>query len=657
MSLFILFLFSLLEPLLIVWYFFPWTVLLIFYWAMVGYGIYPFWLVFLLAVLGNVIWSTINYFLWYKVWKKGFKKGFLFLKPSFFKRWYNFIKNHKWKFLVLWKLIPGVKESITFVAGMLHLDFKKFFIFNTIWTILWALIYIWIWYVFYNSLNLAFVRLGRTEKLILLLFLIWFVLFLLREFLYYFWKKIFILSKQIFYYFINKLPEKYKKFILKFSIKSVITLLVGFSVIYLFLSFIGFTSYLYHLDFVSQLDKAVSNLMFYYYDPIFEKIFLTISYFGNITTIVIFSILFLIFSKDNLWKTRFVLGLVFVFVLIILTKIIVHRSRPELSLVQELSYSFPSFHAGISMFFYWFLALYLAKNSKNWWEKVNWITYGLFVILLIWISRLYLNVHYFSDVIWGYWLGFIVLLLVLLLKQSIKFPEISSTLKKVVVFVLLLLLVFNFKMYFNTFSYGFTTKDTLHNIKSLTGEFNKYPSLKYTTTLFWRKTEPLNFIFLVKSKQDLIKLFSLAWFYPADKLDLERLKKLALAAYDGKSYKTAPMLPIFWNSKTQIFWFQKQEWNLRKRHHIRIWDTWWSWSGYHIYVWCAVFDEGIKWKITHKISPDIDKEREYFFHRFLKTGLIKKYEKIDFTSPIKNWKNFSYDKFFTDGKAYILWIK
>jgi hypothetical protein len=95
---------------------------------------------------------------------------------------------------------------------------------------------------------------------------------------------------------------------------------------------------------------------------------------------------------------------------------------------------------------------------------------------------------------------------------------------------------------------------------------------------------------------------------------------------------------------------------LKFRHHIRIWDSWWFYNGYKVFVGCAVYDEGLKWKITHKISPNIDKEREYFFDALLKAGVISRYKKIQLVSPIKQWRNFSYDKFFTDGKAYLIWF-
>ncbi|NPA44406.1 MAG: hypothetical protein GXO49_02625 [Chlorobi bacterium] len=58
---------------------------------------------------------------------------------------------------------------------------------------------------------------------------------------------------------------------------------------------------------------------------------------------------------------------------------------------------------------------------------------------------------------------------------------------------------------------------------------------------------------MVKDRSELVRLFLKAGFEPADELNPRTLKRLILAAYDGKNYQTAPMLPIFWNGKTQVF--------------------------------------------------------------------------------------------------------
>lgn len=70
-------------------------------------------------------------------------------------------------------------------------------------------------------------------------------------------------------------------------------------------------------------------------------------------------------------------------------------------------YSFPSGHAMVSMAFYGFLA-YVVLSQGGEKGKVGAAALGL-LVFLIGISRIYLNVHYPSDVIGGWLLGFLVL--------------------------------------------------------------------------------------------------------------------------------------------------------------------------------------------------------------------------------------------------------
>jgi len=229
--------------------------------------------------------------------------------------------------------------------------------------------------------------------------------------------------------------------------------------------------------------------------------------------------------------------------------------------------------------------------------------------------------------------------------------------KKVLRLIIILLLILYFAYFLKTVDYNKPNTNMQYlEIESITGFLNKHPQLKYTTTLFWRKTEPINFIFLASSEKKLINTFLEAWFYHDDNLDLKNLKKLILAAYWGKFYETAPMTPMFWNWKAQLIWFQEQNSKIDFRHHIRIWNTKLTKNGFFIFVWSAVYDNGIKWKIVHQIDPYIDKEREYFFEKIKKTKYVVKYKKIQLVPPT-TWKNIFFDDFYTDWKTYIIWIK
>lgn len=90
----------------------------------------------------------------------------------------------------------------------------------------------------------------------------------------------------------------------------------------------------------------------------------------------------------------------------ILNQILKHifqRPRPtEYRIINETGYSFPSGHSMVSMAFYGFLIYLIYKNVKNQYLKWGLITLLSILIALIGLSRIYLGVHYTSDVLAGF---------------------------------------------------------------------------------------------------------------------------------------------------------------------------------------------------------------------------------------------------------------
>lgn len=84
-------------------------------------------------------------------------------------------------------------------------------------------------------------------------------------------------------------------------------------------------------------------------------------------------------------------------------KNIFQRPRPtEYRIINEAGYSFPSGHSMVSMAFYGFLIYLIYKNVKNKYLKWGLTTLLSILIILIGLSRIYLGVHYTSDVIAGF---------------------------------------------------------------------------------------------------------------------------------------------------------------------------------------------------------------------------------------------------------------
>lgn len=117
-------------------------------------------------------------------------------------------------------------------------------------------------------------------------------------------------------------------------------------------------------------------------------------------------------------------SLIFITLLNQTLKIIFQRERPfGFRLIEMTGYSFPSGHAMVSMAFYGLL-IYIINHlvKKNLLKKIL-ILINVLIIFLVGVSRVYLGVHYLSDIIMGYSISIIYLLLLTkLLKKYKIFP-------------------------------------------------------------------------------------------------------------------------------------------------------------------------------------------------------------------------------------------
>jgi undecaprenyl-diphosphatase len=110
----------------------------------------------------------------------------------------------------------------------------------------------------------------------------------------------------------------------------------------------------------------------------------------------------------------------------LILKNIFRRPRPNImQLIEITGYSFPSGHSMNSLIFYGFL-IYLSLRYMKHWSKYC-ISFGLaLLILFIGISRIYLGVHYASDVIGGFILGIFWLIVSIWVFKKMPFNRLSK---------------------------------------------------------------------------------------------------------------------------------------------------------------------------------------------------------------------------------------
>ena len=139
-------------------------------------------------------------------------------------------------------------------------------------------------------------------------------------------------------------------------------------------------------------------------------IMLFITNFCNPIILILLSLVILLICKDKKMGLIIIINLLVSILLNIIFKGIIQRDRPlEDFLIIESGYSFPSGHSMVSMAYYGLIIYFIYKKVED--KRVRNVLMILigFLILAIGFSRIYLGVHFASDVIGGFLISIIYL--------------------------------------------------------------------------------------------------------------------------------------------------------------------------------------------------------------------------------------------------------
>ena len=164
---------------------------------------------------------------------------------------------------------------------------------------------------------------------------------------------------------------------------------------------------------VVELDDTIYNRLIYFRSENLDDLFKIITMLANTSTVIILTGFLVCFlkNKDRLSLLTVVISTAGINQLV---KHIVRRARPDhFRLIVEKGYSFPSGHAMISIALYGYLIYFVYQNVKNKYLKAVLLSFLILLIIGIGCSRIYLGVHYPSDVLGGYCLAFMILILVI----------------------------------------------------------------------------------------------------------------------------------------------------------------------------------------------------------------------------------------------------
>ncbi len=190
--------------------------------------------------------------------------------------------------------------------------------------------------------------------------------------------------------------------------RSIIQIIIAVLLILAFLTIL----YLVATKKSDKMDNRIYQKVATFINPKNTRIMKIITLFGS-TIGVVFGVMVSYFLLNDLFDFYFLIeSMIGEVIMNNIIKIIVGRIRPSINpLVVEKGHSFPSGHTMAATAFFGFLIFFLWKSSLATGLKILLTVIGTMIILLVLISRVYLGVHYSSDVLAGLLLSIAYVLL------------------------------------------------------------------------------------------------------------------------------------------------------------------------------------------------------------------------------------------------------
>jgi undecaprenyl-diphosphatase len=401
---------SALESFLVVGLFVPGTVVMFGIGAMIAAGSMDLLPTLVWATVGAVIGDGTSYFIG-RYYHQRLRIMWPFRKyPEMIGRGVEFFHRHGGKSIVMARFVGPVRPLVPAVAGMLNMPVDRFFVVNILSAMLWAPAYILPGVLFGASLGIAAEIAGRLALLLaVLLILLWFSWWLVRR-----------LSRTL-----QPYAKTVQLRILDWSRQHAtieplaaalldpehpeargMTVLTGLLVVA--------SSALLVIPQHLTADNLLGNLDLYLFhwlqglrSPLGDRLMIVVTEIGDGWVLYGFTaLLSLWLLARRRWRAalHWLITVACVGLLTEALKLYTAVERPPLLDTADMSYAFPSAHASLSVAVFGFLGVIVARELRSNW---HWVPYSMavFMVVAIGFSRLYLGVHWLSDVLAGWSLG------------------------------------------------------------------------------------------------------------------------------------------------------------------------------------------------------------------------------------------------------------
>ncbi len=413
---------SFLESLAFVGILVPGSVLIVFAGFFAAHGKGDYTLLIVASATGAMLGDLLSYWLGARFGAALLARPFARRRQDLVRRAELFFVSHGGKSVLLGRFVGFFRPFIPFVAGCASMRPLPFLLYVLVGGVLWGIAYPGLGYFFGASWHLVQVWTGRLSLLIALLVLLFILNALLWKYLLpaffrgcaWVWSRIArlwrrLLSTGPLTSLATRYPSLWGFLADRFTLRrgSGLYLTVGLAVCLLFATLLVWEITAIHLhEPIFRLDQRIYQLARGIGHPASDAFFLVVTCLGSTPVLLMLAglaLLWLILSDRDFSAFILGAGLAGGELLVFALKALIGRPRPEpfFPELHLVSASFPSAHAFSGALFYGLVIYLLLEDVRNWQARITLVLSGSFLVLLIGASRLYLGVHWLSDILGG----------------------------------------------------------------------------------------------------------------------------------------------------------------------------------------------------------------------------------------------------------------
>ena len=410
----IVFLIAFGEALLIIGLFVPSTAVLVGAGILVGTGHLPFWPVFIATAVGAIAGDQVSFWAG-KMFGQRLKTLWpLSRYPQLVARGEDFVRVHGGKSIAIGRFVPGVKAVVPGIVGMFGMNQFYFVVVNFSSGLVWTAAHVLPGILIGQGLAFAGELSGRLVVVLLVLlvilavagYVIRLVVAGLSPYLNQLLARISAWARG----YRSRPMQRFARAIAPDNPRSLLVVLFAAIFVTGFLALGNMVLRLGSANAVSNMDMSIFNLMKEMRNAPADELMITLTMLGDGLVMTVLAVTIVVWL---LWRrsyraaiaaaVAFTAGKIFVPVL----KYGIQRPRPIALYDGAELFSFPSGHATMAALIFGILAVLVSHSMGRWGRALVYAICGILVVAIAY-SRVYLGVHWLSDVLGGLLFGTIM---------------------------------------------------------------------------------------------------------------------------------------------------------------------------------------------------------------------------------------------------------